>query len=277
MTTSIAGLRQRVEDLGFWYHTIDLAPGLTTPGLFDLRQVVDRLPWPDLQGKRCIDVGTYDGFFAFELERRGAAEVVAVDVPAKALYDWPADVRPGMASYSAADRPLWDVPNNRGFQVAAEIIGSNVAWKPVSIYDLDPAELGTFDVVVCSSLLLHLRDPIRALEAVRSVCGGHFLSFEPIDLWLTLTHPKRSTAKFDGKGMNIQWWTPNGAGQVRMLESAGFEVEQVGSPLMVEFNHHERVRRRGLGALSDLLDRAATRSRRPGVAQRAVLCRPAPT
>ena len=38
------------------------------------------MPWPDVRGKRCLDVGTYDGFLAFELERRGAASVVATDI-----------------------------------------------------------------------------------------------------------------------------------------------------------------------------------------------------
>ena len=46
----------------------------------------------------------------------------------------------------------------------------------VSVYELDPGSIGTFDVVVCGSLLLHLRDPLRALEAIRAVCDGYFLS-----------------------------------------------------------------------------------------------------
>src|SRR5437660_10357912 len=67
-----------------WYHCIEVAPGLRTPGAFDLEPVVDRLPWPEVAGKRCLDVGTYDGFLAFELERRGAREVVAADISSPA-------------------------------------------------------------------------------------------------------------------------------------------------------------------------------------------------
>ena len=63
------------------------------PGYFDLRPIVDELPWPDVRGKRCLDIGSYDGFYAFELERRGAAEVVAVDVADPHDWDWPPDVR----------------------------------------------------------------------------------------------------------------------------------------------------------------------------------------
>ncbi|MGH2923394.1 MAG: hypothetical protein ACRDKH_05125 [Solirubrobacterales bacterium] len=46
-----------------WYHTIELADGTVTPGEYDLRPVMERLPMPDsLQGMRCIDVGSRDGY-----------------------------------------------------------------------------------------------------------------------------------------------------------------------------------------------------------------------
>ena len=93
-------LRQRVKQHPFWYHTIDIAPGVATPGWFDLRSVVDLMPWPDVRGKRCLDIGTFDGFYAFELERRGAAEVVAVDIEDLRALAWPTDVRhDGLAAY----------------------------------------------------------------------------------------------------------------------------------------------------------------------------------
>src|SRR3954451_21387502 len=90
--TSAGDLGRRVHDL-LWYHTIDLPEDVVTPGWFDLRPVVDVMPWPDLQGKRCLDIGTYDGFLAFEMERRGAREVVAVDINDHTKWDWPPDVR----------------------------------------------------------------------------------------------------------------------------------------------------------------------------------------
>jgi tRNA (mo5U34)-methyltransferase len=64
-----------------WYHTLELAPGVETPGFFDLRPLLREFPLPpSLAGMRCLDVGTFDGFWAFAMERRGAAEVVAIDV-----------------------------------------------------------------------------------------------------------------------------------------------------------------------------------------------------
>ena len=42
---------------------------------------------------RALDVGTWDGFWAFEMERRGA-EVTALDLDDERDLDWPADRRP---------------------------------------------------------------------------------------------------------------------------------------------------------------------------------------
>src|SRR4051794_41962593 len=65
--------RTAIAEVPLWYHTLEVAPGVVTPGWFDLRPIVDKMPWPDVRGKRCLDVGTFDGFLAFELERRGGA------------------------------------------------------------------------------------------------------------------------------------------------------------------------------------------------------------
>ena len=149
-------VQRRVDAHRFWYHTIDVAPGVATKGWFDLRPVVDLMPWPNVAGKRCLDIGTFDGFLAFELERRGAAEVVAIDVEDHLQWDWPPDYR---SADLARDPGFSGPPKGAGFRLAKELMGSTVEWRPLSIYDLDPDEIGTFDVVVCGSLLLHLRDP----------------------------------------------------------------------------------------------------------------------
>ena len=54
-----------MSDAGLhWYHTLELPGGELTPGWFDTRGAVDRVPWPaaSLRGLRCLDVGTWDGF-----------------------------------------------------------------------------------------------------------------------------------------------------------------------------------------------------------------------
>ena len=72
MESGLADLRSRVRAAGPWYHTLDLGSGVVTEGMFDLRPVVDRYGLPArMDGMRALDVGTWDGFWAFEMERRG--------------------------------------------------------------------------------------------------------------------------------------------------------------------------------------------------------------
>src|SRR5688500_549283 len=77
-----------------WYHTLELAPGVVTDGLFDMRPYVDRFELPErMDGMRALDVGTFDGFWAFEMEARGA-HVVALDLDSEADIDYPPRRRP---------------------------------------------------------------------------------------------------------------------------------------------------------------------------------------
>lgn len=250
-----AALEREVQEHPLWYHTIDLGNGVVTPGWFDLRPIVASMPWPDVRGKRCLDVGTYDGYLAFELERRGAREVVATDIANHADWDWSRRERNAGVAYieSIAGE------KGRGFDIAARAIGSSVVREFISIYELTPERLGTFDVVVCGSLLLHLRDPFRALDAVLSVCGETFLSAEEIDVPLTLLHPRRPAFRLNGA--DCQWLIPNAAGHRRMLEVAGFDVIESTRPYAIPLGaaHRDRSgRRRGRDAGLRLASRRRT-------------------
>src|SRR3954469_2657180 len=95
-----------------WYHTLDL-PGVTTTGVFDMRPYVPQYGLPEsLAGKRVLEVGTWDGFWAFELERRGAAEVIAIDLDDERDLDWPPRRR----------RPNPDLVRGSGFRIAKELL-----------------------------------------------------------------------------------------------------------------------------------------------------------
>jgi tRNA (mo5U34)-methyltransferase len=261
-----------VDAVPLWYHTLALPGGVVTPGWFDLRPVADELPWPEVRGRRCLDVGTYDGFYAFELERRGAAEVLATDIPDHRSWDWPAGARRlGGASLEALAGQ-----KGRGFEVAHAALGSSVRKQELSVYDLDPERVGRFDVVVCGSLLLHLRDPVRALEAIRSVCSGAFLSVEAISLPLSVLWRRRPAAELSRDDNVCQWWTANVAGHRRMLETAGFRVDRSVGPFCEAYGAGHPARRGSVRNPRDLAARLARRALTgsDGVPHAAALARP---
>lgn len=202
-----------------WYHTIELAPGVVTPGWMDTRALARELPIPSrLDGMRCLDVATFDGFWAFEMERRGAEEVVAIDVLDPVAWDWPA----------ASEQEVVDALAKRheggvGFEIAKQALGSSVERLELSVYDLDPERVGQFDFVYLGSLLIHLRNPVLALERVRAVCGGTLVVVDNIDLVLSLVSPRRPLAALEGLG-RPWWWKFNLAALGRVVESAGFRL-----------------------------------------------------
>ena len=214
-----------------WYHTIELRPGEVTPGMIDLRRVAPKVLPPDLSGRRALDVGTYDGFWAFELERRGA-EVVATDVAHAHDADWPPHRREELRA--EADR--LGVELGLGFRLAAQALGSRVRRVACDVRSLDAEAIGgPVDLIFCGALLLHLRDPLRALERIRGVCREWFLSAEQIDLQLSVLRRGRPVLRLDGVSELVQWFIPNAAAHRRLLEAAGFTLERWSRPYSVPF------------------------------------------
>ncbi|MGE4428829.1 MAG: class I SAM-dependent methyltransferase [Solirubrobacteraceae bacterium] len=223
-------VRRAVDAVPLWYHTLDLPHGVTTPGWFDLRPIIDRMPWPDVRGKRCLDVGTWDGQLAFELERRGASEVVAIDLTDHTQWDVPLRGRPAVVPTLEA---MVGDDKAAGFATAHRLLRSRVQRREISVYDLSPETVGEFDVAVCGSLMLHLRDPIRAMEAIRSVTREAFLSAEAFRIRATVMHPRRPLAWLDADPSLVQWWHPNLAGHRRMLYAAGFRTVRQSRPYVI--------------------------------------------
>ena len=216
-------LAERVRELT-WYHTIELPEGVVTPGHFDTRGAVQHVPLPaDLSGMRVLEVGTWDGFWAFELERRGAASVTAIDLDDAARWDWPPRVRLAAAPHGGEDYLAAFRRGRSGFDLAKEALGSKVERLDLSVYDLDPEVHGRFDLVFLGSLLLHLRDPVRALERIHAVAGGPLVVSEAVELIPSLLRPRTPVARLDGVDQPW-WWQPNVAAFHRMLESAGFRI-----------------------------------------------------
>jgi tRNA (mo5U34)-methyltransferase len=206
-----------VETAVEWYHTLELPTG-ATPGWLDHRGIVGQLPIPaDLNGKRCLDIGTFDGFWAFEMERRGG-DVLAVDIREPANFDWPGDATAEMIA--AVERRK---RSGAGFETAARAFQSKVEYREMSVYELDESTVGAFDFVFIGSILIHLRDPVGALMRVRAVLRGEVLLVDAYD-------PRRSwhrtpLATLEARG-RPWWWRPNVAGIERMVSGAG--LHQIG-------------------------------------------------
>ncbi|HEY8740795.1 MAG TPA: methyltransferase domain-containing protein [Candidatus Dormibacteraeota bacterium] len=272
---STADIQVRLDEL-LWYHTIDVVPGATTRGWWDLRHSLDIVPFPDVRGKRCLDIGTWDGFYAYEMERRGAAEVVAIDVADLSQLDYPPEFRraPGQAPGDAESQP-----RRAGFELLHEILNSSVTWRDINIYDLDPAVIGQFDVVVIGSLLVHLRDPVRALDAVRRVTRGQMLSMDYVHPRLNLLSRRRPLFELRATGADFQWWMASDAGLRHMLWVSGFEILESSPAYLLrpgpwagnrEINHNTR-RELGRRVLSWVFSGDATAG---GHLHRAHLTRP---
>ena len=150
------------------------------------------LPWPELAGKRCLDIGTADGFWAFEMERRGAADVLATDVPS---------------------------PFARMARARFETVESSVRYEECSVYDLD----GEHDFAFMGWVLQTLDDPIRALKSVRGV-AKQLLLLDTISVPLTLI--PAPLARLDARRDGGEWFVFNVRGMRKVVELAGWKVER---------------------------------------------------
>ncbi|HYH88192.1 MAG TPA: methyltransferase domain-containing protein [Solirubrobacteraceae bacterium] len=200
-----------------WYHTIELADGVVTPGAFDHRPLVPHYGIPEsLAGRRCLDAACSNGFWAFEFERRGGT-VVAVDIPSIADWDFPAGAPP-----LTTDRP--DAMAAAAFSIAHRALGSRVELVRRNLYTMDPADLGTFDFVHMADVLLHLRNPLDALRRLRALTatGGTALIADVYDPALAGT-----VIRYVGAFENLIWTVPSLECLVQLVYDAGYANAEV--------------------------------------------------
>jgi tRNA (mo5U34)-methyltransferase len=204
-----------------WYHTIELPDGKVTDGRFDHRPLVEHYCLPDdLSGAQALDVGTADGFWAFELERRGA-QVVALELPRLSNRDFPAG-----AKHLVRERA--NTPPGRRFDLARRALDSKVELIRLAVYDLDPSRVGTFDFVHVGDVLLHLRDPPGALAAIRSVTSGQAHIADAVDPWLAAGPGlHRNLTAYHGGWDITLWYTPSVQTLAQMTLDAGFADVEV--------------------------------------------------
>lgn len=226
-----AELRRRVAELN-WHHQIDLGHGIVTPGGDNSARKLARLGLPaSLAGKRVLDVGAWDGYFSFEAERRGAAEVLATD-----SFIWQGQV-PGVGK--------------AGFDLAKRALGSHVGEREVDVLDLDPAAVGTWDVVLFLGVLYHMRHPQLALDRIAGVTSGMAVIETAADMLWTRRPAIAFYPDDELAGDATNWCAPNVPALRGMLRAAGFtRVEVVGGVRPAPFRFARAVkyhRTRGLG------------------------------
>lgn len=230
-------LREQVAAEPIWFHRMALRPDLVTPGISD--PAVDKLPHfglpDDLSGQRVLDIGSAEGFFSFEAERRGAEEVVSVE-------------------------PFPDL--GRRYQLAKIAMGSKATLCRTSVYDLDPRTFGTFDLVLFYGVLYHLRHPMLALERIRKLCTGTILVQsaceerpELVDEPYCHFYPRGMAVEVPGDPGAVDptvFFMPNRACVRAFMESVGFEdIETVSADDSVSIVLRARSPRQAKGKAPD--------------------------
>ena len=214
-TSNKGELRRRVDEID-WFHKYEIAPGVMSPGVYEPQIHLERGCLPeDLTGRSVLDIGAWDGFFSFEAERRGASRVLASD-------SWAWQGRSPLPPKPGSSEPAFG--SKRGFDLVHEIRDSKVESTEVDVMDLDPADVGTFDVVLFLGVLYHLPHPLLALEKVASVVadGGMVIMETVIDQMFT----RRPAAAFYPDdalaGDDTNYWGTNLACTIGMMRTAGF-------------------------------------------------------
>lgn len=146
--------QKKLADSMFWWHKIKLTEDYTTPGICDhtVATATSRFGLPeDLTGKTVRDIGSWDGMFAFEAERRGAKSVIAIDI-------YQACAGQIEANWNKANRP---------FQLAKEILGSKVEYYKDTLESQDDS--WTADIVLYYGVLYHIENPLGALKKLATI------------------------------------------------------------------------------------------------------------
>jgi tRNA (mo5U34)-methyltransferase len=218
---SAIDLRQRIEQLGPWFHNLNLNGVQTAPNHF--LGDYPRFKWRGFQsvvpqslaGKTVLDIGCNGGFYSIEMKRRGAERVVAID------FD---------ETYLAQAR------------FAAEVCGVDIEFAQLSVYDVG-ALREKFDLVIFMGVLYHLRHPLLALDLIREHVARDLMLFQsmqrgdPGSLDIKADYPFAETDIFEDPKFPrayfiehcyakdpTNWWIPNGACVEAMLRSSGFDI-----------------------------------------------------
>jgi tRNA (mo5U34)-methyltransferase len=213
-------LSARIQELGEWFHNLDLFGVKTAPNHFlgDFPNIKWRHVAPaiadSLDGATVLDIGCNGGFYSIEMKRRVAARVLGIDVD---------------------DRYL------KQARFAAATLGLDIEFEKRSVYTVDESP-EQFDFVLFMGVFYHLRYPLYALDRVIKKVGGTLVfqtmirgsetagSYEPdYPFWNKeiFFDPQFPAMYFIEKSYSndpTNWWIPNCAAMEAMLRSSGLKL-----------------------------------------------------
>jgi len=233
------GARERLKDLTqiYWHHTLRLFPDLIVEGaktaelLEAEREAI--LGVVDLNRRSVIDVGTWNGYFAFEAKRAGARRVIATD------------------------SLVWRSPIFRGretFEIARECLNLDVEAKDIDPTEF-PGDMEPVDAVLFLGVFYHLIDPIAVLQKVASLANDLLVIETHQDV---LTMPRPAMVLYPGTTLNndaSNWWGPNPECVTELLATVDFRH--------VFYQWHPRIPGRGIYHAFRTADTARRYLRRP--------------
>lgn len=214
----------------YFYHVMDI-PGVgRVGGEWDLRgRIDDYIGHIDVSGRRVLEIGPASGYVSFELEARGA-DVIALELGHDAEWDIVPYAALDHSEISRGRRELME-RLARGFWLAHRAHESRVQVAYGSVYDI-PAEVGAVDISLLGAVLLHLRDPFRAIHAVSKISREAIVITEmsPPRLW-TVHRTLRDLPHFLPNARTCEptetWWQLTPQLLRRMLEIVGFSNIEV--------------------------------------------------
>jgi tRNA (mo5U34)-methyltransferase len=243
-------LRDYLGRMG-WYHQIEIADGIVTPGMKS-RSTIAR-EWGlfnlgALTGKAVLDVGGVDGAYAFLAEQDGASRVAVLD-----HYLWSTDpdhyariyhehVDAGITPPAPHESAAWHpdtTPARWRFDAARQALRSNVEAMPLDFSTCDLAAVGTWDVVLYLGVLYHMPDPVGAMQRVAAVTREQAI-IETEAMFIP-GHPEALWRFFPAGELNqdrSNWWAPNLNALLGLIGAAGFVNAEV---LSGEPAAHERL------------------------------------
>ena len=159
-----AAARAVLDEVPYWFHTFALnqANGIYTPGYArDHRYRIPAIP-RSFERLAVLDIGTFDGFYAFLAEARGAERVLAID----------------NEQYTEWVRSRWGVEldGGEGFRAIHALLDSRVEYRKLDALELDRLE-DRFDLIFCCGILHRVEAPARLMRVLsrRLAEGGKVL------------------------------------------------------------------------------------------------------